>query len=171
MHLASCQEQDAAIQDIMNSVSTLRLEWVSISRTDVHSTTRAVRNNPFQLPGLTTSTAVATQRLTLMSSWCPRGLCGWEWGKMPSVDTRMYTLPTFQGKAHVRNPLWSFKLPQHFLLSAYPPGQVVACASVSWYCFMFIDRYTHWSETLHVSEITAEAVTKAFNTFGVACFG
>jgi len=82
----------------------------------------------------------------------------------------MSTLPTFQGNVHVKIPLWSYKLPSHFLLSAYRPGQAVACASVSWYCLMVIDRYTHWSEALPVSEVTAKAVAKVFVTIWVACF-
>lgn len=41
---ASFLEQDAAIQEILNSGSTLWLEWLYISGTDVHTTSSAIRN-------------------------------------------------------------------------------------------------------------------------------
>jgi len=39
------------------------------------------------------------------------------------------------------------------------------------YCLTAIERYTRWSEALPLSEITTEAVPKAFVTVWVARFG
>lgn len=40
-----------------------------------------------------------------------------------------------------------------------------------WYCLTAINRYTHWPDALPLSDITTEAVTKAFVSVWVAHFG
>jgi hypothetical protein len=84
--LASSQDQDAELQDILKNGSALRLEPVHIPGTDVsiYCDTSIPQPRPFiTIDGryLTPSMASAIPGPTPPSSWCPSGLCGREWGK------------------------------------------------------------------------------------------
>jgi cleavage and polyadenylation specificity factor subunit 1 len=73
---------------------------------------------------------------------------------------------------HVKAPLGSFNLPSarfsHVHIDLVGPLPV---SSVFWYCLTAMDRYTRWSETLPLSDITVEAVAKAFVSTWIARFG
>jgi hypothetical protein len=88
------------------------------------------------------------------------------------MGTHMYALPTFIGDTACKAPLGSFNLPSapfsHVHIDLVGPLPV---SSGFKYCLTAIDRYTCWPEAHPLSEITAEAVAKAFVTVWVAHFG
>jgi hypothetical protein len=86
------------------------------------------------------------------------------------MGTRVYALPTFQGNAARKGPSRECQPPVcTFLSCAYRPGRAAAC--LFRYSLTAIGRYTSWPKAFPLSEITAEAVSKAFISVWVARFG
>ena len=72
---------------------------------------------------------------------------------------------------HVKAPLGSFTLPlAHFSHVHINLVGQLPVSSGFWYCVTAIDRYTCWPEALPLSDITVEAVAKAFVSIWVARF-
>jgi cleavage and polyadenylation specificity factor subunit 1 len=73
---------------------------------------------------------------------------------------------------HVKAPLGSFNHPSvrssHVHIDLIGPLPMSSCFR---YCLTAIDRYTRWPEALPLSDVTVEAVAKAFVFVSVDRFG
>jgi len=178
--LARSQDQDAELKGFLNHGSALRLERVHIPGTDVSlycgtstSQPRPFITTPFRrqvfdtLHGLSHPGANATVKLVSQRFVWP-GV-----GKDCRAWTRAFT-PCQRSRVtrHVKAPLGSFNLPSarfsHVHVDLVGPLPV---SSAFRYCLTAIDRYTRWPEAVPLSDITAEAVVKAFVSVWVARFG
>ena len=88
------------------------------------------------------------------------------------MDTRVYTLPTFQSNAALEGRSWEFEPPaarfSHVHIDLVGPLPV---SSGLRYCLTAVDRFTLWPEALPLSEVTAEAVSNAFVSVWVSRIG
>jgi len=83
------------------------------------------------------------------------------------MDMPVYSLPTFQGNAAFKDPSWEFHPPAARFSRAYRPGRPAACL----FWPPVLSHFTLWPEPLRLSEITAEAVSKAFVCVWVSRIG
>jgi len=178
--LARSQDQDAELKGFLNHGSALRLERVHIPGTDVSlycgtstSQPRPFITTPFRrqvfdtLHGLSHPGANATVKLVSQRFVWP-GV-----GKDCRAWTRACT-PCQRSKVtrHVKAPLGSFHLPSaHFSHVRVDLVGPLPVSSGFRYCLTAIDRYTRRPEAVPLSDITAEAVAKAFVSVWVARFG
>jgi len=178
--LARSQDQDAELKDSLQHGSALRLERVHIPGTDVSlycdtstSQPRPFITTPFRrqvfdtLHGFSHSGANATVKLVSQRFVWP-GV-----GKDCRAWTRACT-PCQRSKVtrHVKAPLGSFHLPSaHFSHVRVDLVGPLPVSSGFRYCLTAIDRYTRRPEAVPLSDITAEAVAKAFVSVWVARFG
>jgi len=178
--LARSQDQDAELKGILNHGSALRLEGVHIPGTDasLYCDTSTSQPWPFittpfrrqvfdTLHSLSHLGANATVRLVSQRFVWP-GV-----GKDCRAWTRAFTpCQRSKTKRYVKAPLGSFNLPSarfsHVHVDLVGPLPV---SSAFRYCLTAIDRYTHWPEAVPLSDITAEAVVKAFVSVWDARFG
>jgi cleavage and polyadenylation specificity factor subunit 1 len=177
--LASSQEQDEELRDILQNGAALQLERVPIPGMDVNlycetSTPqpRSFITTPFRqvfdtLHGLSQPGANATVKLVSQRFVWP-GV-----GKDCRAWARACT-PCQRSKVtrHVKAHLGSFNLPSarlsHVHIDLVGPLPV---SSGFRYCLTAIDRYTRWPEAFLLSETIAEAVAKVFISVWVARFG
>jgi len=178
--LASSQDQDAELQDMLKHVLALQLEQVHIPGMDVniYCNTSTAQPWPFittpfrhqvfdTLNGPSHPGANATIKL----------VCQWFVWPGVGMDCRAWTCactPCQESKVtrHMKAPIGSFNLPA--VRFSHVHIDLVGALPVSSgfrYCLTAIDRYTCWPETLPLSDITTEAVAKAFVSVWIACFG
>jgi cleavage and polyadenylation specificity factor subunit 1 len=178
--LASSQGWDAELQHILKNGSALRLEQVPIPGTDVtlYCDTSTSQPRPFittplrhqvfdTLHGLSHPGANATVKLVSQRFVWPgvgKDCHAWARACMPCQRSKVTW--------HVKTSLGSFNLPSarfgHVHIDLVGPLPV---SSGFRYGLTAIDRYTCWPEAHPLSEITAEAVAKAFISAWVARFG
>jgi cleavage and polyadenylation specificity factor subunit 1 len=88
------------------------------------------------------------------------------------MDNHVYTLQRSKATRHIKAPLWNSILLSarfsHVHIDLVGPLPV---SSGPRYCLTAIDRFTLWSEALPLSEVTVEAVSKAFVSVWVARIG
>jgi hypothetical protein len=178
--LVSCHDQNVQLQDILKNGSALQSERVAIPRTDVNlycdiSTpqlwpfiTTPFRPQVFDtLHGCSHPGANATVKLVSQQFVWPG--VGKDCHAWAHVCTPCQCSKVMQ---HIKAPLGSFNLLSarfsHVIINLV---RLLPVSSGFQYCLTAIDRYTRWPEALPLSEITTEAVAKAFVSIWVAHFG
>lgn len=125
--------------------------------------------HPSETKSFTTSTSLATPEPSPLEE-VPVVCVPGSGERLPPNCTRVYTLPTCQCNATRICPFWEFQPPVGtFLSCAYRPGRTAGC--LFWFPIpSHCHRHNRWPEAFRLSQITAEAVTKAFVSVWVAGF-